>query len=1475
MRCTCLLFLGLLVLLIGEVSPATDCGPGYKTLKRKGPCVDANECEENQGICGYNSECTNTPGSYSCTCKDGFIPSKGEKIFTADQGVKCEDVSECTKHKDICGDNSECTNTPGSYYCICKDGFVSSNGKEIFTADQRVTCEDRDECEGNLVDCGRNAVCKNTMGSYYCTCEQGYRLRSGQSNFTEGDGVCEDVCIIHKSLCGEGDCKTVNDGYKCVCKPGFTNYGFKTMRCSRPNCKFLLENSTEQTSAELEQIVGELRSSCIEMRAGKLTRQVDGSKLLERLLDAIDKLLSAGPLNDNRKVTALLEITEKILKLLGPLLPNTTMSADHTEIQMLVRREAVSPQGKLSLSADGVQFDSHWETAAGDSYLEFTAASLLRYKSLETSVSGYFDWIEKRGEEKFQINSDVVTAVVTNNDTAQLKKPIQLTFTHLKPSDTNQTCVFWDSSLDGGAWSTRGCTEVMSNANQTVCSCTHLGSFAVLVSEKEEVLDLQLMTWLVLSLTLICLFVCLLTFRFVHSFQSPHPPAPLNEPPAPSRSSLIWVGVTQQGLPVTLRCFISAWNSSRHIQKLPVSTLSNGHSVACSLSMFSLLTMRRVCLLFLGLLVLLMGEVTPGTDCGPGYKAQGVNRLCVDYDECTKHKDICGVNSECTNTPGSYVCTCKDGFVSSNGKQIFTAYQRVTCEDANECEENQGICGVNSECTNTPGSYSCTCKDGFIPSNGEKMFKADQGVKCVDANECEDNQGICGVNSVCNNTPGSYYCTCKDGFILSNGKEIFTADQGFKCEDYDECKKHKDICGDNSECTNTVGSYFCTCKDGFVPSNGKEIFTADQGVTCGDRDECEGNLVDCGRNAVCKNTMGSYYCTCEQGYRLRSGQSNFTEGDGVCEDVCIIHKSLCGEGDCKTVNNDYECVCKPGFTNYGFKTMRCSKLNCEFLLENSTEQVWQDPEQTSAELEQIVEELRSSCIEMKEVNGGGLLERLLDAIDKLLSAGPLNDNRKVTALLEITEKILKLLGPLLPNITMSADHTEIQMLVRREVVPPQGKLSLSADGVQFDAHWETAAGDSYLGFTAASLLRYKSLETSVSGYFDWIEKRGEEKFQINSDVVTAVVTNNDTAQLKKPIQLTFTHLKSSDGKQTCVFWDSTLDGGAWSTRGCTVVMSNANQTVCSCTHLSSFAVLMSLYEKEDVFELQLITWIGLSVSLICLLICILTFCFVRSIQSTRTTIHLHLCISLFIADLVFLNGITRTENEVGCAFVAGLLHFFFLAAFCWMCLEGVQLFRMVVLVFHTTLRPLYLMAVGYGIPALIVAISAIANAKGYGTKRHCWLNLQDGFIWSFFGPVCLIIVVNIFFFLITVWKLAQKFSSLNQDLSKLHKIKSFTITAIAQLCVLGTMWIFGCFQFEEKSLVIDYIFTILNSLQGVLVFVMHCLFSKQVREEYAKILNIICTPQKRKYSFQANFRNNQTSTSQGSRSAHHTGEAPI
>ncbi|TTE81755.1 CD97 antigen [Bagarius yarrelli] len=330
----------------------------------------------------------------------------------------------------------------------------------------------------------------------------------------------------------------------------------------------------------------------------------------------------------------------------------------------------------------------------------------------------------------------------------------------------------------------------------------------------------------------------------------------------------------------------------------------------------------------------------------------------------------------------------------------------------------------------------------------------------------------------------------------------------------------------------------------------------------------------------------------------------------------------------------------------------------------------------------------------------------------------------------------------------------------------------------------------------------------------------------------------------KCTELNCSRLNTTSGKEqdvskglnySCVYWAESQGGGLWSGQGCEKAVFNSTHAICTWRHLSSFAVLMALYPFEDTFELVWITRVGLTLSIICLFICILTFLFCRSIQGTRTTIHLHLCVCLFIANLIFLFFISSTHNKAGCAAVAALLHFFYLAAFSFMLLEGVQLYRMVVLVFHTTLHPLSLYTVGYGVPLTIVIISAIAFPSGYGTERH-------------------------FFFVITVWKLVQKFSSLNPDVSKLKRLRGFVLTAVAQLCVLGGMWVFGCFLFQEEgTLVIAYLFTLFNSLQGVLIFIMHCLMSKPVKEEYKKLFGNLCTTEKKRYS---EFSTNQSSNSQ-------------
>jgi len=35
------------------------------------------------------------------------------------------------------------------------------------------------------------------------------------------------------------------------------------------------------------------------------------------------------------------------------------------------------------------------------------------------------------------------------------------------------------------------------------------------------------------------------------------------------------------------------------------------------------------------------------------------------------------------------------------------------CSDLNECDTNHGGCSTYADCINTPGSFSCLCREGF------------------------------------------------------------------------------------------------------------------------------------------------------------------------------------------------------------------------------------------------------------------------------------------------------------------------------------------------------------------------------------------------------------------------------------------------------------------------------------------------------------------------------------------------------------------------------------------------------------------------------------------------------------------------------------------------------------------------------------------------------------------------------------------
>uniref|UniRef100_A0A673AKI6 Adhesion G protein-coupled receptor L3.1 n=1 Tax=Sphaeramia orbicularis TaxID=375764 RepID=A0A673AKI6_9TELE len=337
---------------------------------------------------------------------------------------------------------------------------------------------------------------------------------------------------------------------------------------------------------------------------------------------------------------------------------------------------------------------------------------------------------------------------------------------------------------------------------------------------------------------------------------------------------------------------------------------------------------------------------------------------------------------------------------------------------------------------------------------------------------------------------------------------------------------------------------------------------------------------------------------------------------------------------------------------------------------------------------------------------------------------------------------------------------------------------------------------------------------------------------VNSPVITASINKeSNKVYLSEPVVFTVKHLQHSEENfnPNCSFWSYSKRTmtGFWSTQDCRLLTTNRTHTSCSCTHLTSFAVLMAHVEvkKADSMHdllLDVITWVGILLSLVCLLICIFTFCFFRGLQSDRNTIHKNLCISLFIAESLFLVGINRADQPV-----RGLLYVY-------VCLSAQDEIHNNWSMF---LIPVCLSSHAFFFFFFMSLIHVLSLSP---FLCRCWLRLDTYFIWSFIGPATLIIMLNVIFLGIALYKMFHHTAILKPDSGCLDNIKSWVIGAIALLCLLGLTWAFGLMYINESTVIMAYLFTIFNSLQGMFIFIFHCILQKKVRKEYGKCLRTHC-----------------------------------
>ncbi|XP_059150257.1 fibrillin-1-like isoform X2 [Physella acuta] len=311
------------------------------------------------------------------------------------------------------------------------------------------------------------------------------------------------------------------------------------------------------------------------------------------------------------------------------------------------------------------------------------------------------------------------------------------------------------------------------------------------------------------------------------------------------------------------------------------------------------------------------GQNNTGFICGPcppGFR--DFHGKCVDVDECESVPVVC--EQVCTNTEGSYLCSCRDGYRQGNGSTL--------CKDIDECVEHTSSC--SQLCINKDGNYSCGCLDGYTLQ--EDQFSCFLEPDLMDL--CKECQQLCNVD----NTNFEVHCGCNIGYFMDSS-------DGFSCKDINECAEGNISC--TQECANTEGSFICSCRQGYqlasdgiscspceIPAYGMNCSgTCDckgqgscdpvEGCVCDKNwsgESCDVDVNECDQENVCpigqlcRNTLGSFDCQCPSGYEKKGDDClDINECKRFFTNItCDLQVEYC-----YNTPGSYICRCRPGFSH--------------------------------------------------------------------------------------------------------------------------------------------------------------------------------------------------------------------------------------------------------------------------------------------------------------------------------------------------------------------------------------------------------------------------------------------------------------------------------------------------------------------------------------------------------------------------------
>ena len=363
-------------------------------------------------------------------------------------------------------------------------------------------------------------------------------------------------------------------------------------------------------------------------------------------------------------------------------------------------------------------------------------------------------------------------------------------------------------------------------------------------------------------------------------------------------------------------------------------------------------------------------------------------------------------------------------------------------------------------------------------------------------------------------------------------------------------------------------------------------------------------------------------------------------------------------------------------------------------------------------------------------------------------------------------------------------------------------------------------------------------------YHPDLAQRWGSYFRAVSPVVALTVLGlPDSVDLLVPVSIIFRAKLGQNYPRAapfCARWDAADPG--WTREGCETDLPDLWQfnkasevTVnCSCYRVSSYAVLTETAASGVQVLSPLISdnivFYAAIASLLLLLVAALAFSLLYGLPTNTNSIHRYIVLCLFTAQLLFIIAAKYhhviVKADFACKMIAILLHYFWLSVFSWLLVDSLHLQRML-----TELRDInhgamkFYVAMGFGVPAVIVGLSVGVRGHQYGNLHFCWLSLYDVSVWSLVGPLCLSLLMQIVILFLAI----RAAFTLKSQIEDFGNLRGLLLLNIGLLPLATGTWTCAFFLVNEDRQELTVAFSVSTLLTSVYILVGYVVCNGRVR----------------------------------------------